>query len=225
MRLGKQTGGTRSYCAAWKLWYSCHHRNLLGWFPWLECGYQWLQAVQKEQVRKEVWRYCYLHQERNRRWRAVPQEQSFTSLWWQLEIEAAEGALWLVSTAGHQISQSLSMRPSSYRRHCYCKYSSYWGTLTTLVIHMVVKVHICWKSSTVSCRQSRRLLECIEDKFLGQVIDGPTRGGTTMDVLLTSVNELLMTLGLEAAWAAVTMLWLSSHFRGTWDRWRVKLGS
>jgi len=80
---------------------------------------------------------------------------------------------------------------------------------------MVVKVHICWKSSTVSCRQSRRLLECIEDKFLGQVIDGPTRGGTTMDVLLTSVNELLMTLGLEAAWAAVTMLWLSSHFRGT----------
>ena len=56
---------------------------------------------------------------------------------------------------------------------------------------MVVKVHICWKSSTVSCRQSRRLLECIEDKFLGQVIDGPTRGGTTMDVLLTSVNELI----------------------------------
>ncbi|PKU40515.1 rna-directed dna polymerase from mobile element jockey-like [Limosa lapponica baueri] len=28
--------------------------------------------------------------------------------------------------------------------------------------------NICWKSSMVSCRQSRRLLECIEDNFLSQ---------------------------------------------------------
>jgi len=33
---------------------------------------------------------------------------------------------------------------------------------------------ICWKSSTVSCRQSGKLLECIEDNFLSQVIDSPT---------------------------------------------------
>ena len=26
--------------------------------------------------------------------------------------------------------------------------------------------NIYWKSSTASCRQSRRLLECMEDKFL-----------------------------------------------------------
>ena len=33
---------------------------------------------------------------------------------------------------------------------------------------------ICWKSSMVSCRQSRRFLECIEDNFLSQVISTPT---------------------------------------------------
>ena len=36
--------------------------------------------------------------------------------------------------------------------------------------------HICWKSSMVSYRQSRRLLEHTEDKFLSQVIDNSTRG-------------------------------------------------
>ncbi|GAB0210070.1 hypothetical protein GRJ2_003472800 [Grus japonensis] len=30
---------------------------------------------------------------------------------------------------------------------------------------------ICWKSSMVSCRQSRRLLECIEDNFLSQIME------------------------------------------------------
>jgi len=34
--------------------------------------------------------------------------------------------------------------------------------------------NICWKSSTASCRQSRRFLECIEDNFLSQVTDSPT---------------------------------------------------
>jgi len=33
---------------------------------------------------------------------------------------------------------------------------------------------ICWKSSTASCRQSRRFLERIMDNFLSQVIDTPT---------------------------------------------------
>jgi len=33
---------------------------------------------------------------------------------------------------------------------------------------------ISWKSSTASCRQPRRFLECIEHNFLSQVIDTPT---------------------------------------------------
>jgi len=50
---------------------------------------------------------------------------------------------------------------------------------------------ICWKSSKANCRQSRRLLECTEDNFPSQVIDSPTRGDTTVDLLLTTINELI----------------------------------
>jgi len=42
----------------------------------------------------------------------------------------------------------------------------------------------------VSCRQSRRLLECIEDNFLSQVIDSPTTGDPTLDLLVTNTSEL-----------------------------------
>ena len=45
---------------------------------------------------------------------------------------------------------------------------------------------ICWKSNTERCRQSRRLLECTEDNFLSEVIDGPTRGDAILDLLLTN---------------------------------------
>jgi len=32
---------------------------------------------------------------------------------------------------------------------------------------------VCWKSSMASCRQSKKLLECIEDNRLSQVIEHP----------------------------------------------------
>jgi len=35
------------------------------------------------------------------------------------------------------------------------------------------------------------LLECTEDKFLHQVIEGPTRGDAILDLLLTDANELI----------------------------------
>jgi len=41
------------------------------------------------------------------------------------------------------------------------------------------------------CRQSRRSLECTEDKFLSQVIDPPTRGDATLDLMLTNASELI----------------------------------
>jgi len=36
---------------------------------------------------------------------------------------------------------------------------------------------IYWRSSMVSCRHFRRLLECIKDNFVTQVIDSPNVGG------------------------------------------------
>ena len=43
----------------------------------------------------------------------------------------------------------------------------------------------------MSYRQSRRLLECIEDNFLSQVIDSPTREDAILDLLLTNTRELI----------------------------------
>ena len=43
----------------------------------------------------------------------------------------------------------------------------------------------------MSCRQSRRLLECIEGNFLSQIIDSPTRGGAILDLLVTSSSYLI----------------------------------
>ncbi|KAK4824986.1 hypothetical protein QYF61_022512 [Mycteria americana] len=50
---------------------------------------------------------------------------------------------------------------------------------------------ICWKSSTASYRQSRRLLEYIEDNFLSQRIDSPTRGDAILDLLVVNASELI----------------------------------
>ncbi|GAB0186388.1 hypothetical protein GRJ2_001104100 [Grus japonensis] len=47
---------------------------------------------------------------------------------------------------------------------------------------------ICWK---VARRATRRLLECIEDNFLSQVIDNPTRGDAILDLLVTNASELI----------------------------------
>ena len=49
----------------------------------------------------------------------------------------------------------------------------------------------CWKSSMASCGQPKRVLECIEDNVLSQVIDGPTRGDAILDLMVTSASELI----------------------------------
>jgi len=59
--------------------------------------------------------------------------------------------------------------------------------------------NICWKSSMVSCRQSRKLLECIEDNFLSQVIDSPTRGNAILDLLVTKLKELICDVKLRGS--------------------------
>jgi len=45
---------------------------------------------------------------------------------------------------------------------------------------------VCWESKNASCKQSRRLLEHVEDNFLIQVLDRPTKGEALLDLLLIS---------------------------------------
>ncbi|TRZ11478.1 hypothetical protein HGM15179_015625 [Zosterops borbonicus] len=49
---------------------------------------------------------------------------------------------------------------------------------------------ICGGSSSVSCRRSRRLLECMQDNFLSQIIDSPTRGDAILDLMVTNISKL-----------------------------------
>jgi len=61
--------------------------------------------------------------------------------------------------------------------------------------------NICWKSRTVSCRQSRRLLECIEDYFLSQATDSTTRRDAILDLLDTNKSELISEVKIQGTLA------------------------
>lgn len=67
---------------------------------------------------------------------------------------------------------------------------------------------ICWKSNAAACKQSRRLLEHIKGTFQIQVLHKPMREDALVDLVLTSGNELITRVKMEAAWAAVSMPWL-----------------
>jgi len=43
----------------------------------------------------------------------------------------------------------------------------------------------------VSCRHSRRLLECTEENFLIQIIDSTTRADAILDLLVTNAREVI----------------------------------
>ena len=55
---------------------------------------------------------------------------------------------------------------------------------------------ICWDSGVVGGRQSRRFLESVEDNFLVQVIDGPTRREALLDLVLTSAEESIREINI-----------------------------
>lgn len=52
-------------------------------------------------------------------------------------------------------------------------------------------LEVCWESNTAGCKESRRLLECMEATFLVQVLDKPARSEVLLDLLLTNVDELI----------------------------------
>ena len=47
---------------------------------------------------------------------------------------------------------------------------------------------ICWKYNTA---QSRRFLECVQDNFLTQLVDEPTRVGVSLGLLFTNREGLV----------------------------------
>ena len=56
---------------------------------------------------------------------------------------------------------------------------------------------ICWRDNTAVHRQSRRFLECIDENFLLQVIEEPTRRGVMLDLVLTNDEGLVGSVKLK----------------------------
>ncbi|MCQ4021281.1 hypothetical protein FK520_27165, partial [Klebsiella pneumoniae] len=56
---------------------------------------------------------------------------------------------------------------------------------------------ICWRDNTAGHRQSRRFLECVDDNFLLQAIEEPTRRGAMLDLVLTNREGLVGDMKLK----------------------------
>ncbi|GAB0202667.1 mitochondrial enolase superfamily member 1 [Grus japonensis] len=58
---------------------------------------------------------------------------------------------------------------------------------------------ICWRDKAAECKQSRRFLECVDDNFLFQVIEEPTRRGAMLDLILTNKEGLVGDVKLKGS--------------------------
>ncbi|GAB0203482.1 hypothetical protein GRJ2_002813800 [Grus japonensis] len=58
---------------------------------------------------------------------------------------------------------------------------------------------ICWRGNTAECKQSRKFLECVDDNFLLQVIEEPTRRGAMLDLILTNKEGLVGDVKLKGS--------------------------
>ncbi|GAB0203910.1 high affinity cAMP-specific and IBMX-insensitive 3',5'-cyclic phosphodiesterase 8B [Grus japonensis] len=56
---------------------------------------------------------------------------------------------------------------------------------------------ICWKDNTAGHKQSRKFLECVDDNFLLQVTEEPTRRGAMLDLVLTHKEGLVGNVKLK----------------------------
>ncbi|GAB0186773.1 hypothetical protein GRJ2_001142600 [Grus japonensis] len=59
--------------------------------------------------------------------------------------------------------------------------------------------NICWRDNTAGHKQSRRFLECIDDNFLLDVTEKPTRRGAMLDLVLTNEEELVGNVKLKGS--------------------------
>ncbi|GAB0187151.1 hypothetical protein GRJ2_001180400 [Grus japonensis] len=59
--------------------------------------------------------------------------------------------------------------------------------------------NICWRDNRAQRKQPRRFLECVDDNFLLQVIEEPTRRGVMLDLVLTNREGLVGNVKLKGS--------------------------
>ena len=57
--------------------------------------------------------------------------------------------------------------------------------------------NICWRDNTAGHKQSRRFLECVDDNFLLEVTENPTRRGHMLDLVLSNKERLVRNMKLN----------------------------
>ncbi|PKU29205.1 dtw domain-containing protein 2 [Limosa lapponica baueri] len=73
---------------------------------------------------------------------------------------------------------------------------------------------ICWRDNTAGHKKSRKFLECVDDNFLLQMVEEPTRKGAMLDLVITNKEGLVGNVKLKGSLAAGTMKWWSSRSLG-----------
>ncbi|GAB0205806.1 hypothetical protein GRJ2_003046200 [Grus japonensis] len=58
---------------------------------------------------------------------------------------------------------------------------------------------ICWRDNAAERKQSRKFLECVDDNFLLQVTEKPTRRGAMLDLILTNKEGLVGDVKLKGS--------------------------
>ncbi|GAB0181714.1 hypothetical protein GRJ2_000636700 [Grus japonensis] len=58
---------------------------------------------------------------------------------------------------------------------------------------------ICWRDNAAERKQSRKFLGCVDDNFLLQVIEEPTRRGAMLDLVLTNQEGLVGEVKLKGS--------------------------
>ncbi|GAB0205919.1 hypothetical protein GRJ2_003057500 [Grus japonensis] len=58
---------------------------------------------------------------------------------------------------------------------------------------------ICWRGNTAGHKQSGKILECVDDNFLLQVIEEPTRRGAMLDLVLIKKERLIGDVKLKGS--------------------------
>ncbi|PKU41917.1 egf-like repeat and discoidin i-like domain-containing protein 3 [Limosa lapponica baueri] len=143
-------------------------------------------AVQKAQARKEEWRCCPLHQETDHEELSPKNShKQVGSLWVRRRDRGNKenllvGVYYRLHNQGEPIDETSLLQLQEALR-----------SKALVLLGDFNHPDSYWKSSTVSSRQSGGLLECIEDNFLSQVIDSPTRGDAILDLRVTSARELI----------------------------------
>ena len=58
---------------------------------------------------------------------------------------------------------------------------------------------ICWEDNMASFNRSQTLLESIDDNFLIQVVNRSTRGGVLLDLVLSTVEEIIKDIKIRGS--------------------------